>query len=81
MNIAIESARLLGVAPTHYATRLACSADEVRAAQTLRYQVFNIELNEGLAASHATGLDEDPFDAVCDHLLVEHLPTREIVGT
>jgi putative hemolysin len=26
-------------------------------------------------------LDEDPFDAVCDHLLVEHLPASEIVGT
>ncbi len=47
-------------------------ADEIRAAQVLRFQVFNLELNEGLAQSYATGLDADPFDAVCDHLLVEH---------
>ena len=26
-------------------------------------------------------MDADPFDAVCDHLLIEHLPSREIVGT
>jgi hypothetical protein len=40
-----------------------------------------LELNEGLESSHATGLDADPFDDVCDHLLVEHLPTKRIVGT
>lgn len=61
--------------------RLARHADDLRAAQSLRYQVFNLELNEGLAESHATGLDADPFDAVCDHLLVEHAPTSQIVGT
>lgn len=76
-----DSVRLLVSSPTHYATRLAATVNEMRAAQVLRYKVFNVELNEGLAASHVTGRDEDPFDAVCDHLLVEHLPTREIVGT
>jgi putative hemolysin len=43
--------------------------------------VFNLELNEGLAESHFTGLDADPFDGVCDHLIVEHLPTGNVVGT
>lgn len=81
MKTTIETVRLLICSPAHYVTRLAGNADEVRAAQALRYQVFNVELKEGLAASHATGSDEDPFDAVCDHLLVEYLPTREIVGT
>jgi putative hemolysin len=47
----------------------------------LRYQVFNLELNEGLDQSHLTLLDEDPFDSVCDHLIVEHLPGGQIVGT
>ena len=55
--------------------------DEVRAAQSLRFQVFNLELNEGLEQSYATGLDEDHFDAVCNHLIVEHLPSGQIVGT
>jgi len=81
MNSTFESVRLLVSAPARYATRLARSQEEVRATQSLRFQVFNLELNEGLAASHVTGLDKDPFDEVCDHLLVEHLPTREIVGT
>jgi putative hemolysin len=77
----LESVRLIVNAPAHYAARLACSSDEVRAAQSLRFEVFNLELNEGLAQSYTSGLDEDPFDAVCEHLLVEHLPSREIVGT
>jgi len=47
----------------------------------LRFQLFNLELNEGLVQSCATGLDADPFDDVCDHLLVEHLPSKQIVGT
>ena len=64
-----------------YLARLARSADEVRAAQRLRFEVFNLELNEGLAESHFTELDIDPFDTVCHHLVVEHVPTREIVGT
>jgi putative hemolysin len=81
MNKALESIRLLVSSPTHYATRLARTGTEVQAAQALRYQVFNVELNEGLAASHATGRDEDQFDAGCDHLLVAHVPTGEIVGT
>jgi putative hemolysin len=54
---------------------------EVRAAQVLRFEIFNLELHEGLTESYASGLDEDPFDVMCDHLIVEHLPTRQIVGT
>lgn len=70
-----------GGTPQLYASRLASNAEEVRAAQALRFLVFNIELNEGLEQSFATCLDADPFDEVCDHLLVEYLPTHEIVGT
>ncbi len=61
--------------------RLASNAEEIRAAQQLRFEVFNVELNEGLEESFAIGRDEDPFDAVCDHLIVEHLPSQKIVGT
>jgi len=77
----LNSVRLLVSSPASYATRLARHWDDVRAAQSLRFQVFNLELNEGLEQSYATGLDEDPFDAVCDHLIVEHLPSTTIVGT
>jgi putative hemolysin len=81
MNSTLESVRLLVSSPAHYATRLARNREEIRAAQALRFQVFNLELNEGLEQSYATGLDEDPFDSVCDHLIVEHLPSVNIVGT
>jgi putative hemolysin len=81
MSSILESVRLLVSLPAHYETRLACNAAEIRAAQELRFQVFNLELNEGLADSHLTGRDEDPFDAVCDHLIVEHRSTKSVVGT
>lgn len=81
MQTLLEPARLLTHSASVYATRLARDASEIRAAQSLRFAVFNLELNEGLASSLETGLDADPFDEVCDHLLVEHVPTGEIVGT
>ena len=81
MQTLLEPARLLVSASTVYATRLVREVSDLHRAQALRYRVFNLELNEGLAGSVATGRDEDPFDAVCDHLVVEYLPTQEIVGT
>lgn len=64
-----------------YRLRLAESSEDLRAAQTLRFLVFNLELSEGLESSYATLRDEDPFDAICDHLLVEKKDTGEVVGT
>ena len=64
-----------------YRLRLATTTADVRAAQTLRFLVFNLELNEGLEQSFATCLDADPFDEICDHLLVEDVRTGEVVGT
>lgn len=81
MKTTLDSIRLIVASPAHYGTRLARDVDEVRAAQALRFEVFNLELNEGLPQSLATGRDEDPFDPVCDHLVVEHLPSGQMVGT
>lgn len=81
MNLINETVRLVVRTTAQYTVRLARSEAEIRAAQALRFEVFNLELNEGLAQSYATGLDADPFDAVCDHLLVEHVSSRSIVGT
>ncbi len=47
----------------------------------MRFEVFNLELGEGLTESYATGLDVDPFDEFCDHLIVEEVATGELVGT
>jgi putative hemolysin len=64
-----------------YVARLATAPADIRAAQALRFEVFNLELNEGLEQSFATCLDADPFDEVCDHLIVEDARTRQVVGT
>lgn len=64
-----------------YRVRLASSEADRRAAFRLRFRVFNLELNEGLDAALATGHDTDQFDAVCDHLIVEHVGSGEVVGT
>ncbi len=64
-----------------YAVRISRSAEDLDAAQKLRYQVFNVELGEGLKASLQDERDADPFDDYCEHLLVEHQATQEIVGT
>jgi putative hemolysin len=81
MQTLLEPVRLLTSSTSVYTTRLARAASEIRAAQALRFAVFNLELNEGLAESLETGLDADPFDEVCDHLLVEQVETGQIVGT
>jgi putative hemolysin len=68
-----------------YRLRLAESVEDRDAACRLRFKVFNIELNEGLANSYQTGLDTDQFDLFCEHLLVEDKlesnPARRVVGT
>ena len=75
------AARLLVTADSPYAIRRAQSQADVQAAQKLRFEVFNLELGEGLAHSFNTGRDSDPFDAICHHLLVEQIQTGEVVGT
>jgi L-ornithine Nalpha-acyltransferase len=63
--------------------RLARSGSEIRRSQALRYQVFFEErvFLSGLV-SPATGIDEDAFDAICDHLIiVDHDDASRVVGT
>ena len=64
-----------------YALRFATTLEDLRAAQRLRFEVFNLELAEGLHESYRTGLDIDAFDARCHHLLVCDEASGEVVGT
>ena len=64
-----------------YHLRLASDEKERMDAFRLRFLVFNLELNEGLDAAYTTGHDIDEFDAICDHLIVEHVPSGKVVGT
>lgn len=76
------SQTLLHPAPAlRYRMRLANCPADIKAAQRLRFEVFNRELEEGLLESWNLELDQDRFDSGCDHLLVELADTGMIVGT
>jgi putative hemolysin len=64
-----------------YRVRLAKDGNDRIAACRLRFNVFNIEMGEGLSSSYSTGLDRDRFDPVCDHLIVEDQEDGGVVGT
>jgi len=64
-----------------YQLRLATTDADLLAAQRLRFDVFNLELNEGLDSAYLSGLDQDRFDETCDHLIVEDMRHGEVVGT
>lgn len=64
-----------------YRARFATGANDLDAVLRLRFQVFNLELGEGLASSYRQRRDEDAFDLYCHHLLVEELESRRVVGT
>jgi putative hemolysin len=82
LNSAAETAaqRQAARSACTYRLRLGEGAADVQATQALRFEVFNVELNERLIESYDTGLDADPFDAGCDHLLVEE-SAAGVIGT
>ena len=57
-----------------YTIRFARTLAELDAAMRLRFEVFNLELGEGLEESFRTGRDRDEFDDTCHHLLVLERP-------
>ncbi len=60
--------------------RFARTAQDLDRLLALRFEVFNLELGEGLEESFATGRDTDRFDASCHHMLVEE-KGGELIGT
>lgn len=58
---------------------LAASAEDVRAAQRLRYKVFVDEMGAKLDC-RVPGIETDYFDPYCQHLLVRRSDTDEVVG-
>ncbi|MEY4166658.1 MAG: GNAT family N-acetyltransferase [Blastocatellia bacterium] len=61
--------------------RLAESFHEIDEAMRLRFEVFNLEMNEGLLSSYDRGYDSDAYDAWCDHLVVRDRELDRVVGT
>jgi putative hemolysin len=65
--------------PGGLVAQLARDPQAVREAQRLRWQVFAAELGAKLHSPEA-GIDEDLFDAHCEHLLVRASQTDEVVA-
>ena len=69
------------IAEGRYIARFARTPEEIDAALRLRFEVFNLELNEGLESSYLTERDQDEFDQTCHHLIVVEGATNNVVGT
>ena len=67
----ISNREIVQVVAGDFEVRLAQTADEIAAAQHLRYRVFYEEMSAHPTPEMAAQRrDFDPFDEVCDHLLV-----------
>jgi putative hemolysin len=64
-----------------YTLEFAQTEQELDDILRLRFEVFNLELGEGLNESYITGRDEDDLDRVFHHLLIRSARTGEVVGT
>lgn len=64
-----------------YTLRFAQTPAELDRILRLRYEVFNLELGEGLDEAAATGRDEDDLDAHFHHLMILERASGEVVGT
>lgn len=64
-----------------YRMRFARTREDLEEVCRLRFEVYNLELNEGLESSMATGLDMDEFDSQCHHLMVIHRSSGRLAGT
>ena len=64
-----------------YRVRFARTAEDLDRILRLRFQIFNLELGEGLEISHATGRDEDELDGRFHHLIIERRDSAAVVGT
>lgn len=64
-----------------YLVRFARTRAELDEVLKLRFEVFNLELGEGLESSFRTGRDLDEFDGNCHHLIVVETEQNRIVGT
>jgi putative hemolysin len=69
------------IAAGRYVVRFARSVEDLDAIERLRFEVFNLELGEGLDSAFATGRDHDDLDPHFHHLLIACEGRGEVVGT
>lgn len=66
---------------SHLKVKIASNQEEIKQAQRLRYEVFNLEINGSSRSNGSSGLDQDDFDPVCDHLVIIDTNKDTVVGT
>jgi len=64
-----------------YVIGIADNDKEIDAAYKLRYDIFNVELGEGIKENELSKRDIDKFDANCDHVIINETATDNIVAT
>jgi len=64
-----------------YTIRFAQNPTDLDLILRLRYEVFNLEMDEGLASSEETGRDEDAYDSHCHHLMIIENKSQKVIGT
>jgi putative hemolysin len=69
------------ISDPRYCVRFARNPEDIDTALKLRFEVFNLELGEGLDSSYATQRDEDEFDAQCHHLIVIEKQNKRVIAT
>ncbi len=52
----------IAISQGRFTVKLAVKEEEIEAAFRLRFEVFNLELREGLPESYLTGMDRDAYD-------------------
>lgn len=77
----VSEGSAIEVSGGRYVVSLAKTRQELDAALKLRFEVFNLELGEGLNSSFRTGRDRDEFDDTCDHLIATDQTNGNVIGT
>jgi len=73
--------QLLSRFDTHFRTQEATSADLLKSALALRYQVYCLERAFEDAAQHLDRLETDALDGRATHGLIFHRPRNQAIGT
>ncbi|WP_239634570.1 GNAT family N-acyltransferase [Paenibacillus sp. H1-7] len=76
----IQTATQASHSQSNLCVRLAANSEEIEQAMRLRYQVF-VEEERNMMLLNENGLEQDPYDTYCDHLIVKDLDSDHVVGT
>ncbi|WP_028551711.1 GNAT family N-acetyltransferase [Paenibacillus sp. UNC451MF] len=76
----IQTAAQISPQSSNLYVKLVTHSDELEQAMRLRYQVF-VEEEKNMRLLNDTGLEQDEYDFLCDHLIVKDMNRDQVVGT